>query len=170
MEIWQEILEDSQKGAQRLVSEYGRRLYAAAVLLCANDCDAEDLVFRTFEQAVKKIKLFNPEHDIFTWLYSIMINFHRMNLRRRRVRALPMGAAEDLPEKAAGREQPVANANENIIRAVRNLAPQLKEVVVLHYFEDKQVNEIAAILGIPIGTVKSRLHNARERLAGVLSR
>ena len=50
MEVWQEIRKDRERGAERLVAEYGNRLYAAAVLLCANDQDAEELVFRTFDQ------------------------------------------------------------------------------------------------------------------------
>ena len=47
MEIWQEIRKDQESGAKRLVSEYGDRLFAAAALLCRNDSDAEELVFRT---------------------------------------------------------------------------------------------------------------------------
>ena len=119
MEVWQEIRKDKERGAERLVAEYGNRLYAAAVLLCANDHDAEELVFRTFDQAVKKIRQFDTSRNFFTWLYAIMLNFHRMNHRRR-------------------------------------------------YFADKTVEEIAAALNIPVGTVKSRLHNARVELANLL--
>ena len=99
MEVWQEIRKDRERGAGRLVAEYGNRLYAAAVLLCANNHDAEELVFRTFDQAVKKIRQFDPSRNFFTWLYAIMLNFHRMNHRRRRIEVVPMGAAEDLPEQ-----------------------------------------------------------------------
>ena len=53
MEIWQEIRKNGENGARRLVSEYGNRLFAAALLLCSDDHDAEELVFRTFAQAVK---------------------------------------------------------------------------------------------------------------------
>lgn len=63
MEVWQEIRKNRERGAERLVAEYGNRLYAAAVLLCANDHDAEELVFRTFDQAVKKIRQFDPNRN-----------------------------------------------------------------------------------------------------------
>ena len=66
MEVWQAIRKDRERGAERLVAEYGNRLYAAAVLLCANDHDAEELVFRTFDQAVKKIRQFDPSRNFFT--------------------------------------------------------------------------------------------------------
>ena len=168
MEVWQEIRQDKERGAERLVAEYGNRLYAAAVLLCANDQDAEELVFRTFDQAVKKIRLFDPSRNFFTWLYAIMLNFHRMNHRRRRVEEVPMGAAEDLPEQVAGTAAETHNADDEVANAIRALSQPLREVVVLRYFADKSVEEIAAALDIPVGTVKSRLHNAREMLVGLL--
>ncbi len=168
MEIWQEIGKDKEHGAERLVSEYGNRLYAAAILLCANDHDAEELTFRTLDQAVKKIRLFDPARNFFTWLYTIMLNFHRMNLRRRRVDVVPMGAAEDLPEQIVGEPPPTGGISDRIDDAIRALSPQLREVVMLHYFADRSIDEIAAALDIPAGTVKSRLHHAREALSRIL--
>ena len=170
MEVWQEIRKDKEHGAERLVAEYGNRLYAAAFLLCANAQDAEELVFRTFDQAVKKIRLFEPGRNFFTWLYAIMLNFHRMNHRRRRVDEVPMGAAEDLPERVAETTMETTNADDEVAKAVRALSPPLREVVVLRYFAYKTVEEISAMLDIPAGTVKSRLHNAREALAMLLPR
>ena len=134
MEVWQEIRKDKERGAERLVAEYGNRLYAAAVLLCTNDHDAEDLVFRTFDQAVKKIRQFDPSRSFFTWLYAIMLNFHRMNHRRRRVEVVPMGAAEDLPEQPAAPTAETQDADDEVASAIRALSPPLREVVVLRYF------------------------------------
>ena len=168
MEVWQEIRKDRERGAGRLVAEYGNRLYAAAVLLCANNHDAEELVFRTFDQAVKKIRQFDPSRSFFTWLYAIMLNFHRMNHRRRRVEVVPMGAAEDLPEQSTALIAETQDAGDEVANAIRALSPPLREVVVLRYFADKTVDEIAAALNIPVGTVKSRLHNARVELATLL--
>ena len=168
MEVWQEIRKNKERGTERLVAEYGNRLYAAAVLLCANDHDAEELVFRTFDRAVKKIHQFDTSRNFFTWLYAIMLNFHRMNHRRRRVEEVPMGAAEDLPEQVSGTTAEMQNADDEVANAIRALSPPLREVVVLRYFADKTVDEIAAALDIPVGTVKSRLHNARVELANLL--
>ena len=168
MEVWQEIRKNRERGAEKLVAEYGNRLFAAAVLLCANDHDAEELVFRTFDQAVKKIRLFDHSRNFFTWLYAIMLNFHRMNHRRRRVEVVPMGAAEDLPEQTTAPTAETQDAGDEVANAIRALSPPLREVVVLRYFADKTVEEIAATLDIPVGTVKSRLHHAREALVGLL--
>jgi RNA polymerase sigma-70 factor (ECF subfamily) len=170
MEVWQEILKDRESGAERLVAEYGNRLYAAAVLLCANDQDAEELTFRTFDQAVKKIRQFDAERNFFTWLYAIMLNFHRMNHRRRRLNVVPMGAAEDLPEQAVDMEMNAPTADDEVAVAVRSLSQPLQDVVVLRYFADRSIEEIGETLKIPVGTVKSRLHHAREALVGLLPR
>jgi RNA polymerase sigma-70 factor (ECF subfamily) len=170
MEVWQEILKDRESGAERLVAEYGNRLYAAAVLLCANDHDAEELTFRTFDQAVKKIRQFDAERNFFTWLYAIMLNFHRMNHRRRRLNVVPMGAAEDLPEQAVDMEMNAPTADDEVAVAVRSLSQPLQDVVVLRYFADRSIEEIGETLKIPVGTVKSRLHHAREALVGLLPR
>lgn len=171
MEIWLQIRKDMERGAERLVAEYGNRIYAAAMLLSANEQDAEELTFRTFDQAVKKIRLYNPRWSFLTWLNSIMLNFHRMSLRRRRIDVVQLESMEDLPELScdAFGELLSTTANDEVAIAVRSLSPALKEVVLLHYFADRPIEEIGEVLGIPVGTVKSRLHNARTELFRRLS-
>lgn len=171
MEVWQQIRKNKELGAERLVSEYGNSVYAAAVLLCANDHDAEELTFRTLDQAVKKIRLYNPKWRFFTWLYAIMLNFHRMAYRRRQVELVPMGSAEELPERPCEAFAGVLSqtTDDDVERAVRALSEPLREVVLLHYFGDRSLDEISMLLGVPLGTVKSRLHHAREALFCKLS-
>ena len=65
MEIWQEIRKNGENGAKKLVSEYGNRLFAAAILLCADEHEAEELVFRTFDRVIKKIRQYEPTGDFF---------------------------------------------------------------------------------------------------------
>ena len=172
MEIWQEIKKDKEGGARRLVAEYGNRIYAAALLLSSNDLDAEELTFKTLDQAVKKIHLFDPEKTFFTWLYAILLNFHRMELRKKRLPVISLGASSDLPEVAYDSfAAALGDAGvEEVTAAVRSLQPQLRETVVLRYYSEKSVEEISKIMEIPIGTVKSRLHHAREALNQFLSR
>lgn len=172
MEIWQEIKKDKEKGARRLVAEYGNRIYAAALLLSFNDLDAEELTFKTLDRAVKKIHLFDPEKAFFTWLYTIMLNLHRMELRKKHLPVIPMGATSDLPEVSCDSFAAVLGdaGIEDVTEAVRSLPSQLREAVVLRYYSEKSVEEISKIMEIPIGTVKSRLHHAREVLNHFLTR
>ena len=172
MEVWLEIRKDLESGARRLVSEYGDRLLAAAVLLCRNEYDAEELVFRTFDQAIRKIGKYRETGEFYNWLYTIMINFRRMDLRKRRVALVPMGDALDLPEVpdpfvADLLQESGADA---LRAALAGIAEPLRYVVRRRYFDEASVEQIAFELGVPTGTVKSRLFKAREVLHELLNR
>ena len=172
MEVWLEIRKDLEGGAKRLVSEYGDRLFAAAILLCRNETDAEELVFRTFDQAIRKIGKYRETGLFYNWLYTIMINFRRMDLRKRRVETVLVGDTLDLPERP---DPFFANLAEEagldaLRSAVGGIAEPLRVVVKRHYFDEKPVEEVARELGVPTGTVKSRLFKAREVLHGLLAR
>ena len=172
MEIWLEIRKDMESGAKRLVSEFGDRLFATAVLLCRNDSDAEDLVFRTFDQAIRKIGKYQETGEFYNWLYTIMLNFRRMDLRKRRIDLIPVGDSLDLPEQA---DPFFANLAEDaglgaLRDAVCSIADPLRYVVQRRYFDGVSVEEIAREVGVPPGTVKSRLFKAREVLHGLLVR
>lgn len=172
MEIWLEIRKDPESGAKRLVSEYGDRLFATALLLCRNDHDAEELVFRTFDQAIRKIARYQTTGAFFNWLYTILLNFRRMDVRKRRVELVPVGGSFDLPECPDPLfVELAADAGADALRAaIGSVSEPLRFVVKRRYFDAKPVEEIARELGVPAGTVKSRLHKAREVLHGLLSR
>ena len=154
-----------------MVAEYGNRLLAAATLMCRSDADAEELVFRTFEQAVKKIRQFKPTGDFYKWLYTIMLNFRRMDVRRKGPDVVAFGTTADLPEVPITSFVDVVSAAdaEAVRAAVWGLSEVHREVTVLRYFEGRTVEEIAEMLGVPVGTVKSRLHHARIALHAVLT-
>ena len=154
-----------------MVAEYGNRLLAAATLMCRNDLDAEELVFRTLEQAVKKIRQFKPAGDFYKWLYTIMLNFRRMDVRRKGPDVVAFGTTADLPEVPIASFIDVVSATDaEVVRAaVKELSEAHREVTVLRYFEGRTVEEIAEMLEVPVGTVKSRLHHARIQLHAVLS-
>ena len=75
--IAQEIQRDREKGANRLVAEYRDRLYAAALSLCGDAIEAEDLVFRTFEQVIDKIDEYREEQAFYGWMFTINRGRHR---------------------------------------------------------------------------------------------
>lgn len=168
MEIWEEIVADAENGAERLVAEYGDRLLTAAFQFTQNFADAEDLVFRTFAQVIAKIAQYDGRSAFYTWIYRILLNFRRMDLRKRGAHALvfmeQLPDSEDLspdPAEALAADSEAAEVRD----AVARLDETLRTVVVLHYFEEMNLSEIAALLDIPVGTVKYRLFEARKRLA-----
>lgn len=172
MDIWQEIRKDQECGAKRLVSEYGDRLFATAALLCPNEADAEELVFRSLEQAIRKIHLYEPKGEFFGWLYTIMLNLRRMDLRKKRIELIPLGSLDELSRVSDPFVRTlVGSSGKNAVgKALGLISPLLRDVITRHYFKGESVAAIASGLNVSEGTVKSRLFNAREVLQGLLSK
>ena len=173
MELIAEILSDRAAGTHRLVSEYGNRLYETAFRLCGNSSDAEDYTFRTLERAVERIHTFAGKSSLFTWLYEILVNIMRSDARRKAANALVFQATlpvcEDLRPNA---DEALSNADEAKIvrRALLELPPSHRAAMVFRYYEDLTVPEIASILALPEGTVKRRLHEAKNLIRAKIAR
>jgi len=168
MEIWEEIISDAEKGARRLVVEYGDRLLTAAQRITQNAADAEDLVFRTFSHAILKIETYNGRSAFFSWIYAIMLNFRRSDLRRKAANVLDF--MDELPEGQDPSPDPaeqlaMGSSAELVRKAIDALPETLRTTVVLHYYEDNGVSAIASLMNVPVGTVKFRLHEARRQMA-----
>lgn len=168
MDIVQEITCDHENGTRRLIREYGNRLLTAAFQITQNAADAEDLVFRTFDQVVRKIDTYTGRSSFFTWMYRILINFRKMDLRRKGSQTLVFPS--ELPENEDPAPDPAEKMAADSMRqevrmAIRQLPESLRAALVLHYYEDLDVSEVAAILETSVGAVKVRLHEARKRLA-----
>ena len=163
------IIEDIRKnrttGADRLVSEYKGRLYKVAYGICGDEHEAEDLVFRTFEQVIEKIDEYQEKDAFFGWMCTILRNYHRMSVRSSMARnTIPSGGLGELEGLIGGTEadgMDVALDGDILRRAVDELPQKLREVVVLHYFMDQPVQNVAKMLSLANGTVKSRLYYAR---------
>lgn len=167
MEIGDEIKADAEKGARRLVAEFWDRLYGASLILCRDEHAAEDLVFRTFSQAILKIGQYDPAQPFWGWLYAILLNYFRGDLRKMKAEvadevddgeATGMEVADEVLDRLPEMDAEVVRS------AVARLPPILRETVVLRYFEDKTLQEMAQLMKVPVGTVKSRLHLARRGL------
>ena len=171
MEIWQEIVADQERGTRRLVVECGDRMFTAAFLLCRDQTLAEDLVFRTFARAVRKIGQFREQSSFYSWLYSILLNQYRSDCRKMKSGIFDTGEPPEGATSAWGEvREPLGADEERLVRqAVMSLPPIFREVVVLRYFEDKSLQEMADILAVPLGTVKSRLRLAQGRLNAMLA-
>lgn len=169
--IVQEISRDRENGTRRLVLEYGDRLLTAAVQMTQNRADAEDLVFRTFEQVVRKIDTYTGRSSFFTWMYRILINFRKMDLRKKGVQALTFPG--ELPEYEDPAPDPaealvIDSTRHEVRNALRQLPESMRTVLVLRYYENLDVSEIASILESSVGAIKVRLYEARKRLARLL--
>ena len=173
MELVDEILADKAAGTRRLVAEYGNRLHETAFRLCGNAADAEDYAFRTLERAVARIHLFKRQSSLFTWLYEILVNLIRSDMRRKGANALVF--QESLPDMVDERpnvgEALSVRDEAAIMRcAMRDLPPSYRALLVFRYYEDLSVPEISQILSLPEGTVKRRLHEAKNLMRAKIAR
>lgn len=132
-----------------------------ARLLTGDATRADDLVQDTLERACRKWALWRPSGSLRSWLLAIMHNLH-LNQRRDWQLDDEHALLDDLPETPA----PLAPAGErlDLERALAALPPGQRAVLLLVAVEEYSYAEAAAILGLPIGTVMSRLHRGREAL------
>jgi RNA polymerase sigma-70 factor (ECF subfamily) len=137
---------------------------------------AEDVVQETFLRAHKARKRFDPSRASFgTWLYQIALNYCRSHLRKKRLTTIPWlrqtGEPPELPDPQLGPEGVSLRGEYRRLlwEAVQSLSAPLKEVITLHYYMELPAVEIAVMLNCPEGTIYSRLHNARRRLAKALA-
>jgi RNA polymerase sigma-70 factor (ECF subfamily) len=131
-------------------------------LLTGDATRADDLVQDTLERACVKWALWQPGSVLGSWLLSLMHNLH-INQRRDWRHDDGHAALDDAPEPA---HDPTAEAVQSmdLQQALAALPPPMREVLLLVTVEEYTYAETAAILDVPVGTVMSRLHRARERL------
>src|SRR3984893_2997860 len=141
--------------------------------LTKNDADAEDVVQDAYVRALRFFSSLRGE-DARAWLFTIVRNTWYGRFPRRAASPAMTVADEDADDQAAAGLDPEAQliqqqTVEQVRRALETLPTDFREVLVLRELEGLSYKEIAAIVGIPLGTVMSRLARARERLAGVLT-
>jgi len=139
------------------------RRYARA--LAGERAAADDLVQDTLERAWSKLHLFRRGTDLRAWLFTVMHNVYVNQVRAAR----PTDALDDdMPELAQRASQGDALLVRDLERAISALPEAQREVLLLVALEDLSYEETAQVLGIPIGTVMSRLARAREKLRALM--
>ncbi|MCC6729903.1 MAG: sigma-70 family RNA polymerase sigma factor [Chthonomonadales bacterium] len=167
---------------ESLVDSHYRRIYSLAYRMVGSEADAADITQETFVRAYRALPRLRAEGAHSAWLRRIATNLCLDALRRRRT-ALPTtsldaplagtdaGSGWDLPDDGADPFRAcAAGERASVLRRAIDCLPQdYRTVIVLHHLEDVPVEEIAAALGEPTGTVKSRLSRARKALRRRLS-
>jgi RNA polymerase sigma-70 factor (ECF subfamily) len=153
--------------------------YGYALSLTRNQSDAEDLVQDATLQAWKGFRTFQPGAPFKPWFFRVLTNCHRMTwrARARRLVTVSMGDAPDLflyntfkvADLPVAGDDPAGRLMSNLSReavqaAVRKLPEEYQVVAALYFIEDLSYEAIAAVLDVPPGTVRSRLHRARKLL------
>jgi RNA polymerase sigma-70 factor, ECF subfamily len=158
--------------------------YGYALKLTRNQADAEDLVQEATLQALRGLHTFRAGSQFKPWFFRILTNAHRMRWRTR-ARRLFTVSLEDTPELYLYAATGAANVPverdpardligrmslESIEQAIRKLPVDYQEAAALYFSDELSYQEIAEVLNVPIGTVRSRLHRARKLLQKLLWR
>jgi RNA polymerase sigma-70 factor, ECF subfamily len=168
-----EVQRESASGGQasfdlrEWIEAHGDRLLRSASLLCGNATDAQDLVQETFLQAFRSAHRFRGDSMAYTWLHGILRNLCHHHLRNRN--RLVFEDEEEFVLKETLQDEPARKSDEDfcavkLAQALQQLTPEHREVIVLRYYENLKIQEIARQTGVSKGTVKSRLHYAVRRL------
>ena len=164
---------------ETLVKVYTRRVYAICYRFTGSDHEAQDLTQEVFLRVFRSVKSFRSgEGSFVVWLTRLTRNLLIDHYRRTKLDRMSDSIEDQMPmleERTAmsaradgmlaGRE-----ASETLQAALQRLSPELRETVILRDLEEMEYREIAKVLNVPEGTVKSRLNRGRAELARVLRR
>ena len=152
---------------ESLVRHHQRALFTVALRMLGNRDDAADATQNAFVKVYERLDTFDARHRFFSWIYRILLNQCLNVLRSRRSSDATMPSPPTFvgPHDAYD----LAERRRRIEAALLTLPPDLRAVIVLRHFAELSYEEIGTALGgLPVKTVKSRLHSARRRLAELL--
>ena len=160
------------KQIEQIISEYGRQIYSFCVYITGDRDAADDLYQQTFLVAIEKDEI-DADRNPKSYLLSVAVNLWNNQKRKyvwRRKKAAVVyyddSDLEQLQDDTPSVEESVEHREEieRIRQTVQTLPDKLRIVILMHFMEELSVEEIAGILGIPAGTVKSRIHKAKRVL------
>jgi RNA polymerase sigma-70 factor (ECF subfamily) len=170
---------------EALVHRYEKELFGYLRNYLGDASMAEDVFQQTFLQVYLKCDQFEPQRKFRPWLYAVATNQaidYQRHYGRHRTTSLDrqmshhdsaengsFGELFDSPQRGPVEESQSLEQAEEVRRAVDDLPEQIKQVVLLVYFQGMKYREAARALGVPLGTVKSRLHGAIQKLGDVLA-
>jgi RNA polymerase sigma-70 factor (ECF subfamily) len=181
------VVEQARKGSEaayrELLTRYERPVFSLIFRMVRDRETAEDLAQETFIKVLNNLDRYSPEFKFSSWLFKIANNLTIDHLRRRRVDTISIEGAPDAvtAESAKATSISVVSANESpleelesrelgtaIERAIGKLRPEYRACIMLRHVEDKSYEEIAEIVKLPLGTVKTYIHRARHELRAAL--
>lgn len=183
-----EVVALAQKGKEaayrELLRRYERPVFSLVFRMVRDRETAEDLSQETFVRVLNNIDRYSPEFKFSSWLFKIANNLTIDHLRRRHVDTISIEGAPDAVTAesakatsialASGDESPLAELESRelglaIETAIGKLRPEYRACIMLRHVEDRSYEEIAEIVKLPLGTVKTYIHRARHELRAALA-
>jgi RNA polymerase sigma-70 factor (ECF subfamily) len=180
--VAQELLSRARQGDAQafclLVEPLQTRLLRQAAALSGDLSAAEDLVSETLVEAWKSLPRYDETCRLSTWLYAILLHRYQKSVRRARSRPIFLAGLSFFEARNLDEQQQVIPSSEpspaeaaaqnelfiQLRRCIELLPEKHRQIILLRFFEDASLPDMAAVLGCSVGTVKSRLHHALEKL------
>ena len=172
-------MEQARAGSERacylLVKRFERPIFSILLRMVRDRPTAEDLAQETFLRAFRSLSTYDTGRKLSSWLFTIAHNVAIDHLRKKKLATVPLETPDDTPEPLDTAATPESQSPERVAMrsafrrafetALGALRPEYAEVLVLRFQEGLAYDEIAAIVGLPLGTVKTHLYRARRALA-----
>jgi RNA polymerase sigma-70 factor (ECF subfamily) len=152
---------------EKLVPAYRRRVYGLAYSILGDRAAAEDLAQEVFVKLWQALPRYDGRAQLSTWIYAITRNASVSALRARR-RTASMSDPDVQLEAEGIAAAPEAAEDAALWRQVDALPEKQREAIILYYQDERSVDEVATMMGIPVNTVKTHLHRTRASLAAAL--
>jgi RNA polymerase sigma-70 factor (ECF subfamily) len=178
-----ELIAQARSGDERayraLLSKYERAVYNICFRMVRDKEEARDLAQEAFMKVFSMLDRYNPAFPFSNWLLKITSNLCIDAMRKRRIQTLPMDEPIRSAKGEFERQYPSPGDSPDkvflkhermklLARAIENLPTHYRIMIVLRHQEDLSYEEIARVLDVPLGTVKARIHRAREMLRNLL--
>lgn len=178
-ELITECLQGRTDAFGQLVTRYQERLFGTLVTMLGSVEDARDVAQEAFVQAYQKLESFRGQSAFYSWLFRIALNSSVDHHRRQRRPTVSIDAAReqtgaeptDLHTETSPSFRIERTERQKLVQlALSKLSPEYRQVLILKEMEDMKYEEIAAVVKIPVGTVRSRIHRGRAELKEILER
>ena len=182
-----EVVAQARKGSEaayrELLTRYERPVFSLVFRMVRDRETAEDLAQETFIKVLKNLDRYSPEFKFSSWLFKIANNLTIDHLRRRRVDTISIEGSPDAVTAESARATSIAVVSPGespleeleskelgsaIERAIGKLRPEYRACIMLRHVDGKSYEEIAEIVKLPLGTVKTYIHRARHELRTAL--
>jgi RNA polymerase sigma-70 factor (ECF subfamily) len=166
-ELIKRCIGNDREAMGKLYEAYRNQVYKTAYLLTRNAALSDDITQEAFLRIFSKLSLYKAEYSFDSWLYKVVLNVYRNMTRKERfLTFFPLFRESEEADKEEG---PLRNLERNeqkdvISDIVKTLPNKLREVIILKYFVQLSQEDIAEVLQIPLGTVKSRIHTGLGRI------
>lgn len=170
VDLLHRIAAGDRTAVRTLFARHHLRIYRFVTRLTGNEATAEDITNDVFLEVWRNAATFEGRASVSTWMLSIARNKSISAMRRRTESAIDETMADGIADEADTPEVVAAkhSKGEQLRRCIEKLSDDHREIVELVYYQEKSIQEVAEIAGIPEGTVKTRMFHARKRLGEIL--